>query len=611
MKENNLKKKDKLQPEDVKSIAAEVQLYKKALANMRELLTYYILHAFGTLCQTETVDQLKVLQQQHFLSVAYKHAQPDNKPVFTAQIAIDYLKKECYTTNERTITALKRQLERVVRYNGETLFAFLNRFPPLINELEAAMGKPFDASELTNLWRLNFIKHMNRAEKQAIKLDHGEYITSTEWTNIIKFNDGVFNFATMSKLLTKICHTLPRWKADQQVRSWNDQRKRDLQWDHEISYQAPESSSKKEDRHDSAESRSGKPKSHEKQGRSKKRDRKPDRGREPPAHRRTHTYMAKGTDAYEKRHRRDSDRGSKSKGRSLLGQKLKIKIPFAQQCKESQCISRGNSAGHEWANCHFKKKRSLDDKTDKSGSYKKKPFTKNAKNFGHKGKNESSSSSSKFKKKPDKFGSAPSKDRKCWNCGDPGHLSPDCPRQKKINHLLEKSQEFSCLLTEQFDTEELWECAQRIINVHGKPVCWVCCRPSCQGDCTVESDPISATMAEAHEIMNNNPDLGTTIQNAIHQVDGDNPKSHFMAPLNHEIYYQSHVGQDTRHYKNDDPMGLNLHRSGESASDSELDPTEDKSQASDNGSDSEKSKSESENSDNDHECHYNSEEEDL
>ncbi len=106
---------------------------------MRELFTYYILYAFGTLCQTETVDQLKVLQQQHFLSVAYKHAQPDNKPVFTAQIAIDYLKKECYTTNERTITALKRQLERVVRYNGETLFAFLNRFPPLINELEAAM----------------------------------------------------------------------------------------------------------------------------------------------------------------------------------------------------------------------------------------------------------------------------------------------------------------------------------------------------------------------------------------------------------------------------------------------------------------------------------------
>ncbi len=148
---------------------------------MRELFTYYSLYAFGVLCQTETVDQLKVLQQQHFLSLTYKQADADKKPLFTAQIAIDYLTKECYTTNERTVTALKRQLERVVRYNGESLFTFLNRFPPLVNELEAAVGTPFQTTELVKLWQLNFVKHMNKQEKQTIKIDHAEYLTQIEW----------------------------------------------------------------------------------------------------------------------------------------------------------------------------------------------------------------------------------------------------------------------------------------------------------------------------------------------------------------------------------------------------------------------------------------------
>ena len=82
---------------------------------MRELFTYYLLYSFGILCKSETVDQLKVQQQQHFLSAAYKAAPSDKKPLFTAQIAIDYLIRECYTDNVCTITALKRTFERIVR----------------------------------------------------------------------------------------------------------------------------------------------------------------------------------------------------------------------------------------------------------------------------------------------------------------------------------------------------------------------------------------------------------------------------------------------------------------------------------------------------------------
>jgi hypothetical protein len=123
-------------------------------------------------------------------------------------------------------------------------------------------------------------------------------------------------------------------------------------------------------------------------------------------------------------------------------------------------------------------------------------------------------------------------------------------------------------------------------------------------------------MAEAHEIMHHNPDLGTTSQNAIHQVDGDGPKGHFMAPLNHEMYYQSHVGQDTSHHRDDEPMGLNFHKNREStsekASDSESDRSEIRSQTSGNGSGDENPDSGSDSDpDDDNQCHYHSEDEDL
>ena len=66
---------------------------QEIITKMRELFTHYLLYALGALCKPQTVDQLKVLQQQHFLSPAYKKAADENKPPFTAQVVIDYLEK--------------------------------------------------------------------------------------------------------------------------------------------------------------------------------------------------------------------------------------------------------------------------------------------------------------------------------------------------------------------------------------------------------------------------------------------------------------------------------------------------------------------------------------
>ena len=599
IKEHNLRK-GVLSKEDTDSVASQAILYKKSLANMRELFTYYILYSFGVLCKEETVDQLKILQQQHFLSAAYKAAPADKKPLFTAQIAIDYLKNECYTDNDRSVTALKRKLERVVRFNGETLFTFMNRFPPLINELEIAAGVTYSEKELIKLWKLNFSKHMSKDEKHAIKLDHGDILSSLDWDMIKHFSEGKFDFSVMGQLLTQLCPDFAHWKPGKMVKSWNDQRKIDYQWDHEIDYRPPVSSKRdKRGREDFSEEKSTDQSSSSHPGKSrdaKKRKEGKDRGK-----RTSRPDRPSGTRIYGHIDKNKfKPRRSPKPGKSLLA-KNKVTIPYSKQCKESICIKKGVQATHEWEKCSHRKS-----STEKSGST---DFPKKGKKTfqrGFKPNLRTSSSSSKFKKKST-FGK-PTSERKCWNCGDPGHLSPDCPRQAKINHLLVESEEFTCLLTEQFDTQELWDCSQRMINTYDKQVCWSCCRPSCQQTCTPESDPTSAFMPEAHEIMKLNPDIGTSILAAIHQVDGeDKVKPNYMAPLNHEMYYQSQEGQDSDQSDDNWAMELKIPKKSTRSRSRSRSNSED----SENGSDVKSGHSSGSESDSFQKSHYHSEEEDL
>ena len=93
LKENNLKATSVVKVTTADKLKKECLAYKKSLQKMRELFTYYLLYALGSLCKPQTVDQLKVLQQQHFLSSAYKSAPDEDKPPFTAKVVIEYLKK--------------------------------------------------------------------------------------------------------------------------------------------------------------------------------------------------------------------------------------------------------------------------------------------------------------------------------------------------------------------------------------------------------------------------------------------------------------------------------------------------------------------------------------
>jgi hypothetical protein len=503
-------------------------------------------------------------------------------------------------------------MARIVRYNNESLFTFLNRFPPLVNELEAAMGSTHSEGELIALWKLNFVKHMNKNEKHSIKIDHAEYLTTMEWGTIKHFSEGKFEFNSMNKLLTQICVGLPKWKPSGEVRSWNDQRKDELEWDHEIDYRAPASVKKdgdpegRQDRSEHHDSNKGNHRDRPGRPRELKKRKFGDRKRDSSRGDRTRGTSSNPSHARGLRHVRSKDsnykKGAKPPlGRSLLNNKSNKnpKIPYDKQCQETGCIQKGVQGTHEWARCSHRVKKPY----DKPGNNRpanpgisnkfQKPFHKSGqKSFGM----NRNKDISKFKKNTSKTGTS-SSERKCWNCGDPGHLSPNCPRQAKINNLLQDSEEFTCLLAEQFNSEELWDCSQRMINTYGTTVCWKCCRPSCDAKCTVESDPLSAYMPEAHEIMSQNPDLSTSISSAVSQVDNSQKDVHYMAPLNHEMFYQSQEGQEEHHYGDDDPMKLNFNPNfGNSESENETRSGTDSRSESD-FSDRDKSKKDSRNSD--------------
>ena len=80
----------------------------------------------------------------------------------------------------------------------------MNRFPPLINEIEIAEGTTYSDKEIIKLWKFNFSKHMSKDEKHAIKLDHGDILSSIEWESIKLFHEGEFDFSTMGKVALAI-----------------------------------------------------------------------------------------------------------------------------------------------------------------------------------------------------------------------------------------------------------------------------------------------------------------------------------------------------------------------------------------------------------------------
>ncbi len=149
------------------------------------------------------------------------------------------------------------------------------------------------------------------------------------------------------------------------------------------------------------------------------------------------------------------------------------------------------------------------------------------------------------------------KEVQCYNCKEYGHISPNCPKQKKVNLLLEESDDFMFLMEDKFNTPKLWQCAERMINAKGQPkICWKCCLPSCEGNCEDGDDGLQAYMPKAHKIMSENPEIGLTIDETILRVDesmGQSGPSQSMRPLNHELYYQPQEGHVPR---DDSPMGI-------------------------------------------------------
>ena len=406
-------------------LESSLRIFKKSLFRIREYINHELLRTLAVLVKSETYDQLIMLQKQFFLSTAYVSAPVENKPLFTAQNVIDYLKHNCYKDNKGKVKSLKRDIERITRRNGETLLRFLHRFPTLISELEATSGKKLKDKEQIELWKLNFANNINLSEKMIIRVNHSEHLTDAEWLEVKDFAKGKFDVNVLNKLITGLGNALTTsFKPDLNVQDWNRHRKEELRLDIDIDNEIPTV-------HKSLVKRKTLDQSNVKSSRSSQR----------------------------KRHKTS-----------------RVTIPSSEFCKHPTCIARNLQRTHRFVDCRFRLAQSQSDNT---GSRQKlRTGTPNRPTHPKFQRPQPS---------PQKTGPPRQSDDKskitCLHCGKTGHTRPDCPNYKRIQSKLTKSSKFMSYLSEVMDTDDLWEGSTRIIRNYKQPdLCLLCCRrprPSC------------------------------------------------------------------------------------------------------------------------------------
>jgi hypothetical protein len=95
----------------------------------------------------------------------------------------------------------------MIRRKGQTLLNWLQSFVPLMTKYRRAYGlnKVLDDDALKKLWKLHFAKQINMTEQQLILNFKKAHLTQNELLgNIFTLAAGIFDVATMTKLLTKL-----------------------------------------------------------------------------------------------------------------------------------------------------------------------------------------------------------------------------------------------------------------------------------------------------------------------------------------------------------------------------------------------------------------------
>ena len=392
--------------------------YEKQIAYLRELLNHTFLRAvYHTSTKQARLEYKQV--QETFLNQNARRA-ANNIQLFTAQNIIDYIEANCVTDNDKTIVQITNAFNDMIRHKGQALLNWLQSFAPLMTKYRRAygLGNALDDAALKKLWKLHFVKQINMTEQQLLLNFKRAHLNQNELTKISTLADGVFDVATMTKLLTKLGASLEYYEPDAMVKSYLYQHAQSLGWDRDkLNFRNPKERDSKQ---------RGDPRSSKRKPPNSKRD---------------------GTDPKTKRLKPTPQ-----------------SVPAHDQCKRKACREKGTYINHTHKDCRFKSS----DRTKPPSSERRRQGGTRHPNLGQAPPKKTRTP----KPAENKPSSAPTTEtRTCYICNKPGHIAPNCPdkanNKQKAQSKLFKNKNFMVLWQESWDDQDEQACATRVVEAWG------------------------------------------------------------------------------------------------------------------------------------------------
>ena len=423
--------------------------YSRNMNYLRELINHTFLRAiFQTSSKQARLEYKEVQRSHHNDEAAALLADENHETVkFTAKHIIEHIIAHCTCANDRAVQVIRTNLDKKIRYKGQSLLDWYQQFTPIVNKFQQAAAKVvLTVAEQKTVWKDHFVKQVNLAELVLIISVRAIHLTENEVTSIAKFNEAEFNDPALLKLLTKLNVSFDKYEPDRAVMTYLHQHSRTLNF--ELDFKNPK------EHFNEREPRSTERKPRPQTSSTKKRKR-------------------------EDRYKGPSDTKRKSPREKDAGTATTVHPKY--QCKRPDCIQRGTNTNHTHDQCKFK-----DRATGKRYPNIGKAPPKRTKPTNQKAP--SRSGAPVVPQKSAQYGAktpspAFADTRTCYICNAVGHIATTCP-QKQANKgnakvRLKANQSFMALWKTHFTTEPENLCATRILDAWDEPnYCPTCVQPA-------------------------------------------------------------------------------------------------------------------------------------
>ena len=208
--------------------------YSRNMNYLRELINHTFLRAiFQTSSKQARLEYKEVQRSHHNDEAAALLADENHETVkFTAKHIIEHIIAHCTCANDRAVQVIRTNLDKKIRYKGQSLLDWYQQFTPIVNKYQQAAAKAIlTVAEQKTVWKDHFVKQVNLAELVLIISVRAIHLTENEVTSIAKFNEAEFNDPALLKLLTKLNVSFDKYEPDRAVMTYLHQHSRTLNFE--------------------------------------------------------------------------------------------------------------------------------------------------------------------------------------------------------------------------------------------------------------------------------------------------------------------------------------------------------------------------------------------